>query len=1139
MSSNNDATWCSEGKNLNPSAGGNLVPTRCYSTVNSGSMDTYIGNVCGRDSMHTPFCKDIYTNPSFKNSPALKAKLTDNWCKVNNNLNSRAGELPVPTQCYSTVNSGIMDDYLGNICDRDSMPSPFCKDVYTNTNLKLNTSLKTKLTDNWCKVNNNLNPGDLNAAVVPPQCYPTVTSGSMDTYITKQCTPANMGTKFCNDIYANPSYTLTSNLRNVIRPNAGSYCANDNTITTPACSIVYNDCTQTNAAFDDTTVPYYKCNSLIKNLQNETIKKQMLSKSDLSKLDANLSTYQKKSIISGFNNVGSSIVEESLCKLANNLNDPSCVSFQSNNFSNLINTNDENPVLVMYFIDDGSKTPFATPAGIDFTSSLSITSFPNNLNYFNTPPKYSLTPLWYAKFYVYLSPSTLDDYLFSVKATTDAKVYLNNTLIINAWNDKIPTVNTERIVTSSSFLSLSPKNGPYLLYIEYRNITPTVNIEISYTAKSTPFLSNKLNLDSILKQSSPSDIVKTSPYNPPQTAVPTLWISKFNPFLLAQTAQEIQSINYCTTNNNFATDVLCKGDAANSFNAINKSYTSNIKNPNNIKFQNTMLDYCSDPKYDRFATDNSFCNSADFQSYLLKPTNGSGVNEQMKNRMKEYCSMPVNNQYATSGSQNYCRTTDNINNTLYTANGAGLGMMTDYADSIRNGRMKYMSEALQNSLSSNPNNRPITQDVLDYLTIDYPNIQKNLSLANDANVQSFNQNIVNYCSDPKYNRFATDTIYCNNPIYKKNILNAGKDSDSTLLNSMGNYCLIPENQTYCRAVDKENNKNYTATGSNLPMNIKYADTVRTNRFNYIQNSINDIIKSNSNIDPDTIDSDILNYISTDYPEIQANAVLGPLYPNDKLLNSNIYPYCENTKNYKKNKLCNTVYNTYASDPNIQASIGRINDFNYGISSNAFMGKSDNSIANSTYINARDSPDSFAKYLPYAINYCNIANNIVTPECQDYYNKISNTINNGLDKDFKMYSSIRATQTSPSTIKQIEESGQPKPISTVPSMPTPVLINRNPSNLLVAMPPPSEPTTVPTPTTVPPTTPPISGFSNRQYDYDYDYDCDYDNSNESKWLYHIILFLCLVTLITMVMKLVKCKQRNRFSPPNGIFEYFKF
>lgn len=1152
--------WCNVIPNIFPNNNASIPPpSMCDNSIRNGKINNTLTNLCNNNqAMGTQYCKNIINKVSPNTNSELFNNLTPTWCKISSNLNSRAGELPVPTQCYETVNSGSMDSYLQNICDRDSMGSVFCKDVYTNPNLKISPAVKSTLTNNWCKVNNNLNPGNLNSAVVPSQCYSTVTSGSMDEYITKQCTPANMGTKFCNDIFTNPSYSLTTNLRNVIRSNAGSYCNNDNTITTPECSMVYNDCSQLNAAFDDTTIPYYKCNSLINKLTNETTKNKLLSKSDLSKLDANLSTYQKKSIISGFNNVGSNIVEASLCALATNANDPSCASFQSNNFSALINTNDNNPVLIMYFTDDGSKTPFAIPAGMDFHNSLSFTSFPNNLSYFNTKPKYTLTPLWYAKFYVYLSPSATDQYLFSVNAMTDAKVYLNNTLIINAWNNTVPTSSTLTRATSSAYITLSPSNGPYLLYIEYRNITSTANVQISYVTKTAPTIQKLLDPTSVLRTSIVGSSTVYSPSNPPPATTPTIWISKFNPFLLAQTAQEIQTINYCNTNNRFATDPECTGTAQNSFNGINKTYTSNIKNKNNADFQKTMLDYCSDPKYDRFATDATFCGSDNYQSYLLKPTNGSGINEQMQTRLKTYCSNPVNNKYTTPNAQNYCRTTDNINNLAYTSNGANLKMLPGYADAIRGSRMKYMTDSLQNSLSTNATPVPISQDVLDYLTADYPIIQKNTALSNDTNISAFDQSIMNYCSDPRYNRFATDGVYCNNSAYKKNILNNSKSPDQTLLKSMGDYCLNPNNQEYCRTVDKENNKNYTTNGANLPMNIKYADAIRTNRFNYVQNSINEAMNSN-NTTPGEIKQDIIDYISIDYPEIQSNNDLRSLYPNDKLLTTNIYPYCENVPDYKKNKLCSTLYTKYASDPNVQASIARINEFNYGISSNAFMGKSTNSVSNTTYSTARDSPDAFAKFLPYVLNYCETGDNIISKECQDYYKNVSNTINNGLAAQYKANSTYKTPTLSASTIDQINAAGATLPIPTI--VPTIVSVSNSTTTPPMLVTVESTPTTTPStniatnPTTAPinvvgtvTTTPPTnivtspsavpSSFSNRNYNNCHIED-DYMVEYKSNWLYHIILFMCLVILITMVMKLVKCKQRNIFKPSNSIFDLFKY
>jgi len=1026
------------------------------------------------------FFLDFYNSTN----PAVKTKFAD----------MASGNARYGNQRYN--------DYLIKVCN-DSSISQVAKDncAYGESQWCLD-DFSTRVTGDFTK----------NASLsADKSCYPVIQRGGLDNNINDACTPERLNSVFCTDIRKNVGTTY---IKDLLNKKLGTFCANDTNITTANCSDVYNACSATNAGFDNTTVPNYNCNTLISGLKNDTTKNKMLEKTDLSKLNSNLTIFQKKNIISKFNSDGNRLVESALCTLAANTSDPIC------NFSNFINTSDTNPILVMYFNDDNTKAPFAKPVGIDYHNSLSFTQF-NDKNtsqkFFNTTPNSPLTQLWYAKFYVYISPSIDDEYLFTISTITNARVYLNNTLIIDAWSNTIPTKADTIKITASAFVSLKKSAGPYLLYIEYRNISTAVaNIQLSYTTKSNPSapptaLDSKLVMPLTTADPILMTVKNFTPTNPPPATNPTLWMNKFNPYVLTQTAQTLQSINYCTANNRFATDPVCIGTSTNSFNGINNIYTSDTKNPEHNKFQSAILDYCSDPQYSRFATDTVFCNSPNFQSYLLKPIDNKH-NDNMLKSMNTYCSTPANNQYTIPNSQNYCRTADNTNNAAFQKDGTNLSMLNSYATTIRNGRMNYMSNALKNSLSTNTTPVPVTQDVIDYIKDDYPIIQKNTAIDKNDNIKNLEKNIIDYCADPNFNRFATDPIYCNNDKYISNVLKTTTPSD-IMVNSINAYCQNPNpiNQTYCRTVDNQNNKNYTPDGSKLNMNVKYADTIRGERHAYVQKAIKDAMNVN-NQTPGEISQDVINYIKEDYPIIQANQHLKANYPNNKLLSSDIYPYCENLPDYTKNKLCNTIYGAFNADPNIQASNARINDYNTGIASLAFMGQSNNEVANTEYTKARDAPDSFARFLPYAIQYCGTDDNIIRSECQNYYNNVSNVINTGLSSQYKANSTYKTPTISPDVLNQINANGKPEPIIGI--------------------------TKATPPTTTPPTTtPPTSTFTNKSFNNnyddeygifnsDYEYTYGYIDDTPSNWLYQFILFLCLVILITMVMRLVRCKNNTQ-------------
>jgi len=884
--------------------------------------------------------------------------------------------------------------------------------------------------------------------------------------IIQKCNGTNITTDICPSVRQT---TTIPELKKTLNSTLSSYCANDTNINTPVCLDVFNNCNLENAVFDDVTVPDYKCNTLINSLKNNDTKNKLLSKTNLTKL-TNLTPVQKKTIVSTFNTDGTTAVEDALCALATNTNDPIC------SLSKFVNTTPQNPILVMYFNSDNTNTPFAVPNGMDYFNSLSFTSFvqpPSTQKYFNVKPKVPLTSTWYAKFYVYLIPVSPDQYSFSINTNKGARVYLNNTLIIDAWN-------TPNKLLSSMFIPLL-SDVRYLLYIEYvSDSTGNPNLQLSYNSK----------LD---KTSKSLSIIAASKSN--------ISMAVFNPLMMTQIAQGLQSIEYCTTNNRFATDPICTGTSSNLYNGFNNIYTSNINDATNVKFQNTIMDYCSTDN--KFATDTIYCNNPTYQQFLLNPKTGYNADQKMKDNMTKYCSDPVNNKYSTPNSQNYCRTTDNDNNKNYTKDGKKLNMKIEYADAIRTGRSTYMSNALQNSLSTNTSPIDVTQDVIDYIAIDYPIIQGN-GIAN-ANIDN---NIINYCADPKYNRFATDSTYCNNPTFVKNVLKTNTKSD-IMEKNIGDYCYnnsdytTPNSAPYCRTVDNINNKNYTPDGKNLNMRVEYADSIRNNRLKYVQNSIKDTIRQTNGNTTGEISPGVVDYINNDISIMLDNKAI-PQGAEHPILMPEIYPYCENVPDYKKNKLCNTIYSKFSNDPNVIASTTRINDFNYGISSNAFMGKSDNDVANNAYTAARDAPDSFAKYLPYAINYCGTNDNIVSDECTKYYNNVSNVINNGLASQYKSNSIYKTPIMQQDILNQINSAGMPMPKNTNPVL--------DPVVAPVAT---TIQTTIPT-TPTPATT---STFSN----YKHNNDCDDDLYN-SNYLYHIILFICLLVLTFKVMILYNCKNK---------------
>jgi len=735
----------------------------------------------------------------------------------------------------------------------ESVPTAACNDSSMPSDGRNNCNAGAA---QWCRddPNGRIWQGNTNQAITSsnnPRCFPYVNNGSLDDVLSANCNNNNIYNAFCNDIRKTSG---SNNIKNILNSTLATsqYCGNDANINSSGCVDVKNACSAANAALNDTTIANYKCNTLVKNL-NDSNKITMLT-STFPNFTA-LSAIQKNTLAIGFNTVTSTAVEDALCALATNQNDKICSDYLSSNFGSLVKTTDNNPVLIMYFAGDGTNNLFTVPAGMDFSNSLRLTF--NKTTGINVRPAKTLNTTWYSKLYVYITPSSIDDYLFKINADDDARLYLNNTLIIDAWGKGCC-----KDYVAPSYINLNPINGPYLLYIEFRDIGgSTANLNVTYTTRSS---STQTYSDFIILPST----VSTSGTSPIANLIQSrLYISKFNPYITTSEARLKQSVTYCTTNNRFATDTNCLGTATNGYTGINNRYISE-----SVPFASAILDYCSDPTENRFATDTSFCANPNYKSYTLKTNN---VDNKLNTSIRNYCIDSKNNTYATGTNTSYCKTTDNNNTANYTADGANMNMNLTYAKTLRDARLAYITNAIDNSLNATNNTKgTISQDVQDYIRTDYPNIQK-----------------------------------------------------------------------------------------------VFGDSA---------------------------------------------------YPNSNIIPSTLYPYCENVPDITSNQLCNTIYTAYVTDPNIVQSQQRITDFKDGIITNAFMGKSNNPNAtiaaaqNAKYIAERDSPDKFAKYIPYAINYCSTGDNIVTPECQTYYDNVRGVISNGINTQ---YNNAAVKTTSPFTNKE--------------------------------------------------------------------------------------------------------------------------
>ena len=430
-------------------------------------------------------------------------------------------------------------------------------------------------------------------------CRPHVTSGALDDYIYDNCQGKSViDGAFCKNIRQTNGST---SLKNRLNQRLGEHCrGSGNDINDPLCNDVKTACSAVKAALNDTTVPNYQCQTLVNSLND--INKIAMLESTMNIFNNTTGTTllpAEKSILSTAFNGTTSAVQSALCSKAANASEASCQTFLSQNYTTLLNNTttgvtDEKPVLIMYFNDEATSNPsklFAVPNGMVGHNSLNVTFTKTN----------SMTTRWYAKLYTYITPSTINDYLFTLNVDDDARLYINNTLIVNSWGMSVGTIRQ-----ADAYISLNPANGPYLLTVEFRDTGGASRVAVQYKLKTenqqNPFPSYDFL---VLPTNAPvtGTVTGTSVLHSSMTAG-RLYMSKFHPYEIIENARRQQSLSYCQANNasgvpRFASDSNCLSD-------INNRYAIG-DNTKNIPYRNMINEYCI--TNDRFATDTTFCNN--------------------------------------------------------------------------------------------------------------------------------------------------------------------------------------------------------------------------------------------------------------------------------------------------------------------------------------------------------------------------------------------------------------------------------------------------------------------------------------------------------------------------------------------------
>lgn len=681
----------------------------------------------------------------------------DQWCrdedfarvvKENNDYGNAGTKEP---KCFEPLKEGKLNGQLGDRCKKnDKINTNFCNWVRRDVgDLNIKNDLNNWLY-NTCNQNNNH---------TEPFCKELLKESVFDERIRNTCirdnNGNNIGSAFCRDIRKDIGNDgIKRELNAHLYKN---YCDTDNNLNKSECDDFRNTCKNiTNLAKNEEP---FNCNSGIKEL-NDNNRFEMVRAIDFTKDPP--SGFTKDNLLREFNKSGSNSVSDSLCGLAINSQTPICQDYLNNNFSALVKTTPENPILIMYF----DNLELKNKRGMDASNSSMITFRSNEFTKAtDNPPnapilvgvtntnKIQLPSKWGAKLYTYITPSTTGDYLFKANADDLVKVYLNNNLIINNWDGTKSD--------SSTSISLDPNKGPYLLYVEYGDGGGAGWLKIEYAFKTASPVYEFLR---VLPNNIP--VSGVSPLTGTGVESNRLYMSRFSPYNLVTDAKRRQSIKYCSTNNRFATDVNCTGNLANNYKSINSLYTGiDGTATGDPEFVKSMINYCATGN--KFTTDqfclgdvnleNDYINGVLKNPKLYDPNNNS-----IGTAIDTFCKAEINNTYSTTNKE-WCKNNDNTNNRNHT-NINGQTLHPEYAKILRNTRLKYNQDAIKKSITTGG---ALTKDVMDYIDIDYLDVQRNTTAGVFPDNNIVTPDVISFCqnSDPSLQTDLCKTVY-NNSKYK-------------------------------------------------------------------------------------------------------------------------------------------------------------------------------------------------------------------------------------------------------------------------------------------------------------------------------------------------------------------------------------
>ena len=532
----------------------------------------------------------------------------------------------------------------------------------------------------------------------------------------------------------------------------------------------------------------------------------------------------------------------------------------------------------------------------------------------------------------YLNIPKDDDYQFQISADAGARVFINNSLIINTFDSYWNT--TVSPIPISNKIKLYA-NFPYLLVIEFTEDKGVATLDFKYLNNTT------------------------TKYE----SIPNTWVVPFKPYSDTYSAYDNAMANYCAKLDsknigNYQTKELC-----NTY-LINNAAPSLVKTITDYctMGDNMTSDYCSKPSSDiiNFSTTNNL-NSKDpnVVNYSKSKYNNTLIGNLISGKITYCAKKIVELNYTDNYSINFYKN-EIIPNILKTTNN-DISKLYD----VLSRELKLVTPELINFVETK--DPELTNSFLKYIYDLFKNVDKNPIRYSWIKIMTQNCQQTNKDNELRYQ--VEDQC--------KSFLKTNTELNKTVLD----YCNADNIQgKYCSDLDDLiiNNR---VNKVDLPVNADLSNNINIQRINLNKTKL---------IDSKYTDDSAIKYFNNQFKQLtdlETDVNKRTNRYNEIVLTPDALKYCEDNYLDTENKFCKPTLMTYNTQQNTKNTLNKIKEQTCLYNNNFVNDKNCNEYSNQ--------PENYNKFIKANNTYCSTDENIANEYCQSYYKNVETNLNNQL------------------------------------------------------------------------------------------------------------------------------------------------